>query len=142
MPIRYLYIQTAELEVWNTDFGGLDFQLRGFEHLPCAIVGGGGTKAALKKILPYATCYSARSLERNAGVERGQYSLVIWAAGGKIEDINPSFLPHSCLNCRYFMDLDYRDSSTGRAIASFLKQMPGNASLKYISGHKMFFKAG
>lgn len=132
---------SGQLKVWNTDWAGFQFLYRGLEHLSCATIGGGGVLNILQHEIHKGSFYSARSLELKKGRELGHYDIVIWAGGGDPTQLEERFLPESCQNPKIIIDLDYRDSSTARALAFYLNQdRKVKQRIKYIPGHKMFFK--
>ncbi len=111
----------------NTDFEGLAFAVRNVDlRGETAVWGGGGTREVLRKLLPEASYYSARSGERVSGPGVGSPVRVIWAAGDK-----SSAWPPEAWRPARVLDLDYRENSLGRAYAR-------SVGAAYVNGAAMF----
>lgn len=111
----------------NSDLEGFRFVVRNVSlRAEIAVWGGGGTLALLKRVVPHASFYSARTGERRSGPGAGKPRFVIWAAGPKSDA-----MPPDVWEPRAVFDLDYRENSLGRAYA--LK-----TRARYINGRPMF----
>ena len=117
----------------NTDVYGLQQVLKSFDF-PNEIVvwGGGGTRMAMKQLLPHAHFFSAR-LGKEIWVEK-QASLspevVVWALGRARQEQTKT--PPEHWRPEYVIDLNYTEDSPGLEYAQKI-------GARYISG-KAFFK--
>jgi shikimate kinase len=117
----------------NTDFAGFKNSLNGIEIIePVAIWGGQGTLPMVKKILPGAAAYSART-----GHPKGNESVLprpgtlVWAAPARSDLSSPpvDWKP------RAIVDLNYSENSSGRDYAV-------QTGAKYHSGLDFFHGQG
>ncbi len=111
----------------NTDIEGLRSLFSETDLIaPIVIWGGGGTLAAIKKLLPSATSYSARTGQPRSGDrEISDPTTLIWAAGEDHQKIPEHWAP------RKVLDLSYHDQSIARAYAM-------KWSANYVGGISMF----
>ena len=121
-----------EMKNWqaeNTDFFGFIKFLKGQDLPgPTVIWGGEGVLPMLKKALPAASCYSARSGKpKEKNPEIVSPSVVIWAAPSRSEIA----FPPTHWQPQVIVDLNYAENSLGRQYAM-------QARVKYISGLDFF----
>lgn len=115
----------------NTDELGLKKLFEGYEQeTRIAVWGGGGTIDGIRRQLPRARLFSARTGEAKdfCGSDLVDPQVVIWAAGS-LSAANPpeNWQPLEVL------DLSYAENSTGREFAR-------RVGAKYVSGLSMFFE--
>lgn len=116
----------------NTDIEGFLFAVRNFPlhsrslRAEIAVWGGGGTLPLLRKIIPHASFYSARTGERRQGPGVGKPRVLVWAAGSRSEASPPHVWEPAIV-----LDLDYRENSLGRDYAL-------RTGARYVSGRSMF----
>lgn len=119
-------------KIWlgvNTDLDGLKKLIQSDQNAQgIAVWGGGGTKAAIRAVLPQASFYSARTGELIQG-SGGHPDVVIWAVGrsrmGKCKWPSKNWRP------RLIIDLNYTDDSPGLEYAI-------QCEAGYRSGLRMF----
>ncbi len=95
---------------------------------PVAVWGGGGTLAVVRKVLPNARFYSARSgRPRENEASAIHPKAVVWAVGRS----HPSTSPPETWKPEIVIDLHYNEDSPGRDYAKA-------SGSRYVSGLKMF----
>ncbi len=121
---------SKEIRTENTDFGGLESLLEGLPRdgsVEIVVWGGGGVLAAIQKILPRASFYSASKNSLRKGSPAASPQFLIWAAGPRAPAPVNSWRPQKVI------DLNYREDSEARAYAL-------QVGACYLSGLKIFHR--
>jgi shikimate 5-dehydrogenase/shikimate kinase len=114
----------------NTDYSGFEFVLSTLPELgPCVLWGGGGTLAVLKKLIPHAQAYSARTGAPRPNEMALDPRTLIWAASPTSE--SPWSRLHKDWKPEIVIDLNYREDSRAKEYCQIV-------GARYISGLPMF----
>ncbi|MBS1983383.1 MAG: hypothetical protein JST16_04355 [Bdellovibrionales bacterium] len=110
----------------NTDYAGFLSAIEGWDATaPVAVWGGGGVLPVIRRALPAAACYSARTGDLRAGAPVSSPRYLVWAAG------NEASFPPTDWKPAVVLDLSYADHSVARSYALA-------CGARYVSGEVMF----